>query len=138
MMVYHHDQQTKNHARVTARGFSLLEFTIVIVIISIILVFIAPKFADLGGESKQEAVNAAAGALTAAAAINYSASKAGLSNAFALSNCTDTTQGLTAGNELPAGFSIVPAAVAVDEPVTCTLVHSDGSTVATFVVVGTP
>lgn len=120
------------------RGFSLIELSIVMIIIAIIVMVVLPKFVDLNTDTKQNAVSAIAGALTSASSINHAASKAGSSKAKTVANCTDVSTALTINTPLPTGYTIVSQAVSVNQTTTCTVVHSDGFTTATFTAIGTP
>lgn len=119
-------------------GFSLVELTIVLVVIAIIAVVALPKYVDLNSSTKQDAVTAIAGSLTSASSINYAAAKVGSSKAKTIANCTDVSTVLTASNPLPAGYTIVSQAVSANQTASCTVVHSDGLTTATFTATGTP
>lgn len=127
-----------HHADESLRGFTLIELTIVTFIIAILVMIALPKYISLNSNTKQNAVTAMAGALTSASSINYAASKSGSGKAKTIANCTDVANALTTNTPMPTGYTIVSQAVSVNQTATCTLVHSDGITTATFTAIGTP
>lgn len=117
-------------------GFTLIELVMVIVILGILAAVAVPKFVDLKGDAAQAAVDGVAGGLSSAAAINYAARSAKVTNGNAVANCTDVATALQGG--LPTGYVITAAAVAVGASVSCTVTGpvASGSKTATFVAIG--
>lgn len=115
------------------RGFTLQEFIIVIVIVSVVAAFAVPRFLNLNVTSAQSATNSIAASLTAVSATNYAKRTANSSVGSAIANCTSVGPLLSGG--LPSGYSITSLAVAPGASVTCTL-NGTNSTTATFVAIG--
>lgn len=92
-------------------GFTLIELVAVIVILSILAVTALPKFADLSGAAKQAAVDAVAGNIASAMALNYGtalAEAAGVTVATAhtaVADCATAAAALLVGG-LPAGYVV--------------------------------
>jgi len=114
-------------------GFTLIELVIVIVILGILAVMVMPKMINLSGDAQTAATKGVAAALSSANAENYAARVEKGTNGNPVTNCTSVGDLLLSA--LPAGYTIVSAAVGVNLTVTCTL-QGPSSTSATFMATG--
>lgn len=119
----------------SAKGFTLIELIIVIIVLGILAVIAIPKYIDLSTSAQAAATSGVAGALSSASAVNYAARKVAAANGVAVANCTDVGSALAGG--LPTGYTITAATVAANAAVTCT-VTGPNSTTASFTAIGIP
>lgn len=131
--------------RERAKGFTLIELIAVIVILGVIAATVVPRFVDLSQAARQSSVEAVAGNVGSASALNYAASLVleadfkGSSPEFILS-CADAE--FLLDGSIPDGYGVEPPAgqsgnVAHLERVTCEVFsQSDTSVRADFILHG--
>ena len=80
----------------TNTGFTLIELVIVLVLLGILAAVAAPRFLDLSGEAEKSAVQAQAGALASASAVNFAKLQGGGSTTTGdvetVNSCGDATK----------------------------------------------
>lgn len=122
-------------------GFTMIELSVVIVILSILAASALPKFIDMASDAKSAALKGVAGAAAGAMTINYSGCAANqhapaTGKCVKMDDCNDLGSVLQGG--IPAGYTVADAALGTGNAgangveATCTLTQTDGNDTATF------
>lgn len=118
------------------QGFTLIELTVVIVIIAIIAAIVVPTYMDMEDQSHEQTLASVVAALTTASARNYRYARLNSDKKVSVSNCTDAPSTLPSSVQMPTGYVITAAAISVNQRVNCKVTAPDGKTTATFVGIG--
>jgi prepilin-type N-terminal cleavage/methylation domain-containing protein len=101
------------------RGFTIIEMTIVLILIAILATVALPKLFNLQNEADTQSIRFIAGSLSSANAENYAVRVEKNTNGNAVTNCTSISALLQSG--LPAGYTIKSKKVKVNVTAICTL-----------------
>ncbi len=129
-------------------GFTLIELVVVIVILGILAATALPRFVDLTGDAEQASIDGITGAITGGNNINYATYLVRQDGTPPTTGVIDTTGGCavataqallgSGSTDITSGYTLlpVPAALATDASIQCTLTHTASGASAVFTLTG--
>lgn len=106
------------------RGLSVVEIVMTLVALAILASTAIPSFIDKRSDEPHAAVEAIAGSLGSASAINFTVRSISASNGIAIANCRDIALALE--SNLSSEYTIVETPITPGTTQRCVVTHSQG------------
>lgn len=106
------------------RGLSIVEIVMMLVVLAILASSAIPSFVDKRPHASHTAVEAIAGSLGSASAINFTVRSISGGNGIAIVNCRDIA--LTLEGSLSSEYTVEPKPITPGTTQKCSVVHRNG------------